>query len=94
MASQAYPRDVGRVTMAMCVDTKDGQVGSVYFTQSIEVFADNDIGDGAEIDLLLAHGDTGPNTPVVIQWIDWNHFLWQATGKGTVVDDVRAWTGH
>jgi len=78
----------------MCIDTRDGQSGSVYFAHSTELFADNDIGDGAEIDLLVAFDGTGLSTPVVIRWIDWNHFLWKATGKATVIDGVPIGAGQ
>ncbi len=63
------------IEMTMCVDTRDGQSGSVHFTHSTTLFADAGIGDGAEIDLMVAFDGTGLSTPVVIHWLDWNHFL-------------------
>ena len=78
----------------MCVDTRDGQSGSVYFTHSTEMFANAGIGDDAEIDLMVAFDGAGLSTPVVIHWVDWNHFLWKAIGKATVIDEVPIGAGY
>jgi len=57
--------------------------GSVTFSKSTEYFADRNLGDGAEIDLLVLHrgkffGDEWLfEMPVVIEWLDWNRFLWR-----------------
>ena len=74
--------------MTMCIDTRDGQSGGVHFSHSTELFAVNDMGDGAEIDLLVAFDGAGLSTPVVIRWIDWSHFLWKAIGRATVIEGV------
>ena len=57
--------------------------GLVTFSKSTEYFADRNLGDGAKIDLLVLHrgrffGDRRLfEMPVVIEWLDWNEFLWR-----------------
>lgn len=61
-----------------------GSCGSVTFSKSTRYFADRDLGDGSKIDLLalyhwLYHADEPIlEVPVVIEWLDWNRFIWRA----------------
>ncbi len=59
----------------------DGRmVGSVTFLDSEPYYADNDLGDGAEIRILLRIGSgfepVMDHVPVVIHWTAWNRFTW------------------
>ncbi|MCK5643908.1 MAG: hypothetical protein KAJ19_24135 [Gammaproteobacteria bacterium] len=62
------------------VEPLDESSGSVSFSESITLFADRDLGDGAKIDMKVSFT---PNLfddieiPVVIEWVAWNKFLWR-----------------
>ena len=57
--------------------------GSVTFGESTPYLADRNLGDGSRVDLLVLYhflyGDimTASEMPVVIEWLDWNKFLWR-----------------
>ena len=56
--------------------------GSVAFSESTRHFADNDLGDGSTIDLMVRHwrgalDELVFEMSVVIEWLDWNEFLWR-----------------
>jgi hypothetical protein len=55
--------------------------GSIKFEESTLFFANNDLGNGAMITILLDVDDeTRAKLHVWINWVDWNEFEYESVG--------------
>ncbi len=52
--------------------------GEICFEKSTEHFADNDLGSGSTVELHHKIGDCFSVFLARIQWLDWNHFRYEA----------------